>query len=569
MTDVLLITWGAGDGQEFVQREHLGLCYLSAFLLKAGTSVRIIDSRFMECDEARLLADIREEQPVLVGFSLFLTNVALVLKVIRNLRTSGWAGHITLGGHHATFNYRAILRDNADVTSIVLGEAEEALSELVGKLKTGCSWHDVANVAYRGAGDDVFENACRPLVPNLDTLPFPDRQTYSHAIRASGVAAMTSSRGCYGQCSFCSIRAFYRMSPGKRWRMRSPENVVDEMEALVAEYGVQSITFLDDNFIGPGRPGRARAQAIAAELLKRRIAVNWSIACRPNDVDSETLRLLMRAGLRRVDLGVESWSSRQLSLYNKGITLEQNERAVETVRGLGLEYRLYLIPIDPYVSADELLESIRRMRQEGTAHVPGPFFNRLSVLAGTDVVQRLAADGMLRKRPDETDYLGAAECAFREPRMSETVASLASLDEGFIRSLSRINNLFPWYGANSAEVKFALDLISATGNMILELAAKVVPAHHCGRTVEAKTIVENGLAELAASLDDVADAKQSGRFARFAQVTVRIGAMTMAYPPPEIVRLAETLFGTDNRESAGDSDTGAEVILQAREGAAP
>jgi radical SAM superfamily enzyme YgiQ (UPF0313 family) len=259
------------------------LSYLSAFLIRAGFSVQLIDNTFLGGDDAMLLAEIRKAQPALAGFSLFLTNAAAVLRLIAALGSTGWGGHVTLGGHHATFNYRAILRDNPGVASIVLGEGEEALAELVGRLRTGRPWQDVANLAYHDPWRGVVANACRPLVSDLDALPHPYRQPYAHAIRASGVAAMVSSRGCYGRCSFCSIRAFYRLSPGKPWRMRSPKSVVDEMAALVAEHGVKSIIFLDHNFLGPGRLGQMRAQAIAAELVARRIAVSRSIACRPND----------------------------------------------------------------------------------------------------------------------------------------------------------------------------------------------------------------------------------------------------------------------------------------------
>jgi len=114
------------------------------------------------------------------------------------------------------------------------------------------------------------------------------------------------------------------MAPGREWRSRSPGSVVDEIQHLQRQYGVERINFLDDEFIGVGRRGRERALAIGEEIVRRRLHVSFNITCRPDSLDSDVLRALKGAGLEWVDVGVESWVARQLALYGKRVSPEHD-----------------------------------------------------------------------------------------------------------------------------------------------------------------------------------------------------------------------------------------------------
>lgn len=554
MTDVVLVNWGTETSAEPVQREHLGLGYLTAFLIQSGYSVRFWDGAFLPWDEARLATAICQEDPVLVGFSLFLTNVEPVLRLIRQIRPLGFKGHITLGGHHATFHSQEILLDNPEVDSVVLGEGEGALAELAELLRARRPWRQVANLACRSLDNLTVQcNPCRPLIPNLDALPFPTRQPYVPALRQNRVAAMISSRGCHGTCGFCSIRSFYRLSPGKLWRWRSHQNVVDEMEMLVREYGMEAIIFLDDNFLGPGRVGRRRAADIAAEILARGLKVHWSIACRADAVDQETLEALLPAGLTRVDLGLESWVPRQLALYHKGVTVAQNQRALEVLQNLKLQYRLYLIPLDPFVTPEELLQNIRHMRQQGMAHVNGPFFNRLLAFKGTSLAESLADSNLLRLPSSGKSYRGPLKYNFQHPLMEKIAASLERLDQGLESAVQRIKQMFPWPSVNEAERAFSGELIRAVGEAILELGEEVVLACQENPQADAASLADKSLAEIDAALNSVAEAQAEGRLLRFATLAVKIGSRTAVFPSAEIRKLTAALLGAF-QETAGDHD---------------
>lgn len=375
--------------------EHLGLGYLAATLEHSGYKVDVIDASFHRLDMKTVCNRVLYQKPELVGFTLYYSNVAETLKIIKSMRNSGFRGHITLGGHHATFNAADILNDFPQVDSVVMGEGEEALSNLADCLSSKRGWHSIPNIAFQWHGHTIT-NRCRPLISRLDCLPFPKRDAYAGFLKRNKMAAVISSRGCYGACTFCSIHAFYQLSSGKPWRARRPENVADEIEFLVREYGIERIHFLDDEFVGPGDMGKERAWTLAEEIQRRNLGIAFNIICRPDVLDGELFKKLKSVGLDCVDIGIESWVPRQLALYGKKISVEQNLSALSFLNSLGLKYRLYVIPIDPYLTVTELLENLNSIRKAGLEHFyEASFLGKLVVFKGTSVEKKLREEGML------------------------------------------------------------------------------------------------------------------------------------------------------------------------------
>jgi len=210
-----------------IRREHLGLGYLKSYLASLQMTCEVVDGQFEGLAPEEVATRILAGNPPLAGFSIFFSNVGPALETVRLLRGAGYRGHICLGGHYATFQYKGLLERNAGVDSIVLGEGELTLAELLDRVRRGASWQDVPGLALRDRQGQPRLTPARPLIPNLDGLPFPDRSPYLKRMQASGMADITSSRGCYARCCFCSVNAFYRLGEGPRWRPRSAASVVD------------------------------------------------------------------------------------------------------------------------------------------------------------------------------------------------------------------------------------------------------------------------------------------------------------------------------------------------------
>jgi hypothetical protein len=255
------------------------------------------------------------------------------------------------------------------------------------------------------------------------------------------MASVISSRGCYGTCTFCSIRAFYRLSSGPSWRARSAANVVDEIEQLVERFGIARVNFLDDEFFGAGRKGLERAWAIGEAIRKRRLNITFNIVCRPDSLDEELLRFLKEVGLTHVSVGLESWVPRQLVLYGKRTTVENNRRAVKTLERAGIDYMFFLIPADPYVTAEELIENLDRIEEAGIQHAADGFtFSQLLVFPGTSLERRFADEGILDNSRGKR-YLGPLSCAFRDNRTRRIYAQWGPILKEYADLRSRIADL--------------------------------------------------------------------------------------------------------------------------------
>lgn len=447
------------------EEEHLGLGYLAAVARRTGHDAEIIDGTLERLPPPRLarlcLEDAGSGGPAtLIGVSvIFQESIPAAMSLVAELRRGGFEGHIVVGGHPPTFLWRELCREHAGFDSVAVGEAEETFAELLAAVAAGrdragiAGLVDAAAVRQAASGESSASAAAaagltlRPLVADLDTLPFPARDTLPAFIaRSPGarVASVLRSRGCYGSCSFCDTRAFYAASPGSAWRVRSAASVTDEIEALVRDHGVQAIRFWDDNFMGPGKRGREAAEELARELIRRRAhglpAVRFSFECRVTDVDTDLFRLLKEAGLGRVFLGVEAMTQRQLDYFDKKVTVADNRRALVTLEELGLEVVIGLIMFDPETTVEELNTNLAFLKESFGAwgsvksKVAAPW-NRLAVYPGTPLEATLREQGRLKGDYVRYDY------DFADPTVARIYAGGSALRQVALPIRDAINRL--------------------------------------------------------------------------------------------------------------------------------
>jgi radical SAM superfamily enzyme YgiQ (UPF0313 family) len=386
------------------RRENLGLGYLAAVLRQNGYRVEVFEPRSSPGapgdKEASYVPQILEKTYAVLGLSLYAPGVEEAAHLVQAVRGRRPDVHICLGGNFPTVAFCEILKDPGfqGIDSVVRCEGERTFEELVARVCAGVDWRDVEGIAFWGDGR-VISTPTRRLEEDLDQLPFPVRvgtDSFGHETHYG--ARVCSSRGCYANCSFCGVRAFYAESQGKPWRARSPENVVDEVEHLAQTEGLHTFEFVDDDFMGPGRSGKMRAQGIAQEIVRRKLRLSFSISCRANDVDSDTFAGLKQAGLGCVFLGVESGVQKGLDLFNKGITVKENEQALGTLRRLGLRVRVGFIFFFPQMVLQDVVENLNFLERiiHWGAEPDSGGFNALQVYHGTPIQRMLAESGLLR-----------------------------------------------------------------------------------------------------------------------------------------------------------------------------
>jgi anaerobic magnesium-protoporphyrin IX monomethyl ester cyclase len=378
------------------RKDHVGIGYLAATLRAEGISVELLDTPMLDWDVKRTLEAIRPIEARIVGISALQAQAEGAVGIAKGLRAAGSRAPIVLGGQFPTFCYDRLLVDFPEIDAIVRGEGEIPFLELVQRLLAQQAWEDVPGVASLRDGQAVA-NPMPPLIPDLDSLPFPARDTLPAVREIGAMVSVSSSRGCPSRCTFCSTPAFYRLSKGPVWRTRSPANVVEEIRQLVRDHDVHQFIFVDDNFIGVGERGKQRAAEIAEEMIRAGLDLEFFLSCRVTAVDEQLFTLLKRAGLTTVGLGVESGNQRQLDTYGKGTTVADNMQAIATLRKLGITPGIGFIMADPYFGPDELLENMRFLKEVGVKLSDLTFpLGELWLFDGTAIIEQLRDEGRVR-----------------------------------------------------------------------------------------------------------------------------------------------------------------------------
>jgi anaerobic magnesium-protoporphyrin IX monomethyl ester cyclase len=396
----------------FRRAGNLGLGYLASCLRARGYRVEILE--FEDTFEA-ILAAIRRHDPILVGFSLiFQFYVDRYAVMIRALRSHGVNAHFTMGGHFPTLSYCHTMKLIPELDSIVRFEGEVTLLELTDALGLDRDWHAIHGIAYR-RGTDIVATDPRPLISNLDELPYPDRSVEPPMMLGRRVVQMLASRGCIRTCSFCSIHMFYRSAPGKVVRTRKPAEVALEMRRLHDELGATIFSFQDDDFPVFGRVWQRWAREFVAELYRNDLPgrIIWKINARADSVDSVLFAEMRDAGLYMVYMGLESGSDEGLATLNKSITVEQNLKAVTILKQLGLVFDFGFMLLDPSSTFESILENVAFLRRiVGDGYMAAEFC-RMIPYDGTPIKDQLAQQGRLRGDVCNPDY------DFLDPRLTD------------------------------------------------------------------------------------------------------------------------------------------------------
>jgi len=371
--------------------ENLSLRYLAASLAEAGLHSAIVPFDAPE-HLPRVVEELLRLDPAIVGLSLaFQRRAEDFLALALALRQAGFAGHVTAGGHFATFASAELLTDFAELDSVIRGEGEQALVALSRAVLEGEPVAGIRGVACR-TGDDL-ELAPVAAPTDVASLPWPDRRGDPVRCLGHGIAPLVASRGCYARCSFCCIAAWHALSEGPRRRLRPVSDLADEMAWLHRERGVDVFVFHDDDFFGP-RPMEdvERLTALADGLETRGVGrIATVVKARPVDVTPEVFGLMRdRLGCVRAYVGVESASEQGLQTLRRGIRREQNEAALTLLRELEIGACTNLLIFDPDVEPEGLRQNIAFF--EGHAELPLNFA-RVELYAGTPLLERMQREG--------------------------------------------------------------------------------------------------------------------------------------------------------------------------------
>ncbi|MCW4016564.1 MAG: B12-binding domain-containing radical SAM protein [Candidatus Bathyarchaeota archaeon] len=308
----------------------LGLGYLAAVLEKNNYKVDVIDCQALKISHAELKAELSKRKPDIVGMTSTTLTYKSALRAAKIAKQLHPKCLTILGGVHATFWDDKALQESPDLDVIVRKEGENTMLELVERLEAGKDFYDVLGITCK-KGEEIVRNPDRPYIEDLDSLPFPAHHLWPiENLKKYGdvIFPVMTSRGCTFWCEFCSaVRMF-----GRRYRMRSPKNVVDEIEYLHKTFGSDMFTFYDDSFT----VNQPRTAELCEEIIRRKLKIKWDCETRVDMVTKELLILMKKAGCYAVWYGVESGSQKVIDNMEKGFSLEQVMRAFNWTKEVGL-----------------------------------------------------------------------------------------------------------------------------------------------------------------------------------------------------------------------------------------
>jgi len=384
----LLLTHGYFLSEDEKERQimkpypPLGLLSLSAYLKQRGFAVEVHDSTFGTRPE--LLQRLQASAGGVLGIYTNLITRRSVLEIIGAARQAGWT--VILGGPESA-NYPAeYLRAGAHV--VVIGEGEMALSELLPSLAIHGPHRlgDIRGIVFRNETGDLVHTLERSKIPELDALPFPDREAIDHqkyldAWRthhgASSINLITA-RGCPYRCSWCSHAVY-----GYSHRRRSPGNVADEVAWIVDRYRPDQLWYADDVFT----ISHPWLQRYAAELRQRGLRLPFETITRADRLQSEdAVKVLKDLGCYRIWIGSESGSQKILDAMQRGVTVEQVRRSVALAQQHGIEVGMFLM----WGYEGEELEDIAATVEHVKMSNPDIFFTTVSYpIKGTTYFDRV------------------------------------------------------------------------------------------------------------------------------------------------------------------------------------
>lgn len=389
----------------------LGLCYLAAILDTKRYHLKIIDAvgekfwqvykwgefglRGMNFDE--IVEAIPPDTKVVGISNLYTFAFKVAAEIAKRIKEKFPEVKIVFGGAHPTVMTRQTLA-RPEVDFVILSEGEYSFRNLLDAIERDAGWETIDGLAYR-IGEEIVINPKTQFIKNLDDIPFPRRDllpmnNYFDAKEPHGCAnrrlwtTMLATRGCPYGCTFCNTPQIWQ----RRWRSRSPRNVVDEIEQLQKDYGIEEIHFEDESLTTNPR----WVLDFGAELKRRGVDILWqtSNGVRAESINEETLDFMIASGCTQVTIAAESGSPRILrDVIQKHLDLNAVLKAAKLAGKKPVFIACYFMLGLPDERISDVFRSIFVAMRLAYFGVDEVVFSVFSPLPGSKLLLRLVDEG--------------------------------------------------------------------------------------------------------------------------------------------------------------------------------
>lgn len=369
---------------------HIGFAYMVSILQQNDVSCKVLDMN-LGYSFNQLLDIVKFYVPDFICVTIYSAGYKEVYSLVNSIKKH-YGGVIIVGGPHVSiFNRQVLETTNADFG--VVGEGEYVLLELMQNLNLT----DIRGLIWR-QNSNIIINEKRPYITELDNLPFPAFYSFEldkYLCNMDKRLPMITSRGCPYSCIFCCTR----LSMGRKFRARSPENVVNEIRHWHNK-GWNNFDINDDLFT----LDRLRTKKICELILEDNLNIqfNLSVGVRVDSVDEEVLINLKKAGCKFISYGCEAGNDRMLREIKKGITIEDVLNAVMLTKKVGINHKVNFIIGHPMERYEDAMDSIQLARILGSNYVG---FNNMIPYPGTEAYDIIESNHNARFLCEPDKYL--------------------------------------------------------------------------------------------------------------------------------------------------------------------
>jgi len=365
-----------------IKHEDIGVCMIASVIKHRGNPIQLATIKSHDVN----IEKIKQFNPDIVGFTVYRDLVEDIDAIIRQIHDELPNVVFILGGAHATFNSEELIRENKFIKYVVRGEGEATIIDLLETLESGSDIKNVNGITYRDCQNRICKNEDRELIKDLDSLPFAARNLFEEK---NPVAVINTSRGCISNCTFCSSKVHW-----KKWRGRSPQNVINEIEMIKSNYGIDAFFFMDCSFEDPDRSLK-RLKSMAEDLIDRKLNITYFAFFRTDfsrNAENDIMQLLFNSGLRAVTLGIESNNEEDLKLYNKISNKEDNHKTINLFKKFNIAILPGFINFNPYSNIEKIKSNFELLRKYNICY---RFFSFLTVYSNTKILNNIKKDGLV------------------------------------------------------------------------------------------------------------------------------------------------------------------------------
>ncbi len=436
------------------EKYSLGLNYIHAAVKAAGFAVRTLV--FEDVSIAAACETIIGLDPDVLGIKFYSETASPVFEIARSVRKAKPDTTIVIGGHTATLYAALILQQEPAIDVVVCGEGEATFTELCERIEAGDGLSGCAGIIYRKASH-IYRNRHRSLIPDLDELNAPESSVFTGSNGASQYVnyAISTSRGCTGDCYFCVVNRVYEENGRRRWRGMSPEKIVAAISDAASSHADKKINvrFVDSAFEDPEPASKTRLIRIVDLLEEKKTGIAFSFFTRSeswHEKDEGLIRRMRRLGLYKVSLGYDESASR-LSIDEfmlRAISRENYEVARLFARN-GIRTYGYLILFHPYMTLDLLGAYGDFLDKAGMSPYPDSWSHELILYPDTKLFNNVVGDGLLLGS-DPGGY--SFRYAYKDGRVKKVHESIKKVKElksylDIRSSIMKIDTDFDTFGA--------------------------------------------------------------------------------------------------------------------------